>query len=387
MKKTLFAAILLAGTVLTGCGSGETLLAERREIENLQLVETLGYDRTEKGRVRLSASSGPESEELENVRVIAEGRSIPDALRALRRHAARGSLFFSHVQCIAVGERAAREGIGELLDWAERDGGVRLDLPLFVVRGGDASELITGSDDEQYEISAELLALQKGVEEDGSSYAYTLADVAERLARSGCALCCCVCASETEEFAPSSEGGITALPCGFAILSDGKLTGYADERASRGICLLTEHAGNGNMTLAVGEDSVSLTLGKCESRLRAHYDAEGKPWLEAEVHCRAAVSESPDTPLSTETDAVDAAFTEELHACVRAALGVLRAGGVDFLELERLFARADPVRRRGIDWAAELPHLRCSIRVSGTTERSFDIRDGVSTDGGGAEDV
>ena len=59
MKIFRIAAVLVLAALLTGC-SGGSIYSNYRELEQLMVIQTLGFDRTPDG-VRLSASSGSDS--------------------------------------------------------------------------------------------------------------------------------------------------------------------------------------------------------------------------------------------------------------------------------------------------------------------------------------
>ena len=59
MKIFRIAAVLVLAALLTGC-SGGSIYSNYRELEQLMVIQTLGFDRTSDG-VRLSASSGSDS--------------------------------------------------------------------------------------------------------------------------------------------------------------------------------------------------------------------------------------------------------------------------------------------------------------------------------------
>lgn len=384
--RSALAAALAALPMLGGCTGTGSVYANVRDVEDLQLIQTLGYDRGEDGRVVISAASGAGSEEMPAARLTGKGRSIPDALRDLRGWSSREEPFFSHVQCVVVGEDAAAQGLEELLDWAERSPQLRLDLPLFLVEGGSAKPLVTGSEDDKYESGAVLMALQRDVEYNGEAFCFTLSDVATHLARSGCALCCSVRAADPAQAVPSSQDALTARETGFAVLRDGKLLGFTGADAARGICLLLNKAGAGNVLLpdgAGGQATAALDGGG--AKLTAHFDAAGRPWLEVTLRYRAGITEawgSPDLEMAA-IPALNEAFSAWLTARAQDALGLSRAMEADYLELGRLFERCDPVRWQLIDWEKELPTLRCRIEAEGVVERSYDIGAPAHTQGDG----
>ena len=141
----LFLTVLLLG----GCA----LPVHTRELEQLQVIQTLGCDGAP-GAVTVSVSSGPDPSGEAPLRLAAEGRSLTKALETLQDASPREELFFAHTRFAVIGEAAARAGLAPLLDHFERSTQTPLTVPLFVVRGGEARQLLTGSEDPAYEATA-----------------------------------------------------------------------------------------------------------------------------------------------------------------------------------------------------------------------------------------
>lgn len=154
---------------------------------------------------------------------------------------------------VVIGEQAAREGLADVLDFFQRNTQTRLALPVFIVRGGTARELVTCPGDDLYEITSILSSVQRDTEKQGSAHCFTLLDIAQRLARSGAALCCTVTAAQTGGNAPAAqEGTLTALETGYAVLRDGALAFWLDREETQGTNLLLGLAGSESITLPDG---------------------------------------------------------------------------------------------------------------------------------------
>ena len=251
MKKRRFLPYIVSLFLLTGCGSSGSIYSNFRDVADLLPVQTLGYDRVD-GKVRLSVSSGRGTDELPTVILQGSGSSITEALEMVQDYSDWEDLFFAHIRYVVVGEQAAREGLDELMDWFERIPQTRLDVPIFLVEGGDAASLVAGSGD-KHEITSVLHSLQRDAARRGFTVCYTLADVAKRLAEDDCALCSSVRSVEVGGHVPTSPEGKTALESGFALLQDGALTAFTGEDAARGLCLLLNRAGTGRVELSDGQ--------------------------------------------------------------------------------------------------------------------------------------
>lgn len=364
MKKLLSMILALALLPLSGCSRTGSVYANFRAVEDLQLVQTFGFDWHD-GEITITVSSGEEMDKLPSSLLSASAPDIPQAIEQLQDWSAREDLFFAHIRYVLVGEEAARHGLETLLDWFERGIQTRLDLPIFVVEDGTAKELISGSADKLYEITAVLLSLERDVERRGKSYPFTLRDLASRMSRSGAGLCTSVCMAETGENVPSAPDGVTALETGFAVFRDWKLTAFSGREAAEGICLLLNKAGSGNILLPGESGFVTLEMGSAKTDFRPCRDAGGSLSLAAEIDCSASVVSSDPGNISHEEllPMLEDEFCAWLENRTEAALALWRESGADFLELWRYTDPAKPV-----------PETMTIVpKIRGRVERSYDL--------------
>lgn len=363
MKKAL-ALVLAALLILSGCSQTDTIYANFRAVEDLQLVQTFGFD-WEDGEITVTVSSGEETDKLPSSLLSASAPDIPQAIEKLQDWSAREDLFFAHIRYVLVGEEAARHGLETLLDWFERGIQTRLDLPIFVVEGGTARELISGSSDKLYEITAVLLSLERDVERRGKSYPFTLRELASRMSRSGAGLCTSVRMAETGDNVPSAPDGVTALETGFAVFKDWKLCAFSGREAAEGICLLLNKAGSGNILLSGDGGYVTLEMSGAKSRFRPFRDARGKASLAVETDCSASVvSSDPGTlPHEELLTLLEGEFERWIRQRTEAALALWQETGADFLELWRHFGTG----------SISPETLTVVTDCKGRLERSYDI--------------
>jgi len=140
MKRRLFIAIALSLLPLcAGCGADSgTIYANYRELENIEIVQTLGLDRAVGGGYTVTVSAGAGGQDEKPLIISGKGGSIPAAMEQVQRSCDKEELFYAHTRYVLVGERAAAQGIGTLLDYIARSTQIRLDVQLFIVRGGTA---------------------------------------------------------------------------------------------------------------------------------------------------------------------------------------------------------------------------------------------------------
>ena len=157
-------AALAALALLSGCAS----LLHPRLVEDLQLIQTIGFDGGI-GDMTVSVSSGEASEDAVSAQLAARGASIQTAVQRLQDFSPREELFFAHIRYAAVGEDCARGGITSILDYFERGTQTQLSVPLFVVKGESAYTLIAANGGEN-EITAALSSLEADTKRQGSAH-------------------------------------------------------------------------------------------------------------------------------------------------------------------------------------------------------------------------
>ena len=137
MKKVLLLLLLLCLLPgIAGCGG---LYAQRRELEQLRLMESMGLDAAPGGLI-LSLSSAP-SEEEASLCFSGSGSSLSQAMEQLQNRAGE-ELFCGHLQNILLGERYARQGVEDLLSAVCRSSDLRLDQPVFLLLEGSSREAL-----------------------------------------------------------------------------------------------------------------------------------------------------------------------------------------------------------------------------------------------------
>lgn len=366
MKKALI-WLLLCPVLLGGCG----LAARSRAVEQLRPVETMGYD-FDGAAVTVSAASGAGKP----MAVAARGGSIPQAMENLRGWSDAQELFFAHVRYVLAGEAGARLGLDELMDYFSRSTQTTLEIPLLVVRGGEAQELVTAPAGQEREITALLASMQRDAEQTGTARCFTLREIIRRLRRSGAALCCAVERRQPGENAPDAEDAPSVLCAGYAVLKNAALAAFLDTEAALGTDLILDLAGQANYVLPCAEGSVTVSLLKSETELVPLRDSRGALTVLVSTRLRAGVLSDRGSDIADPEvrRALENALARAAAAQEAAALTACRELDADFLELRRA------VGGRAPEAAAPdfLRTLRWQVRVEALLERSYDL------DGGGA---
>lgn len=373
MKKLLAAALcVLATLTLGGCENGN-LYSDMREIDQLELIQTIGLDAAEDGYVTATAASGVSigsgsSTVLENT-----SRTVARALREMQNYTSKKYIFYSHVRYLLIGEDAARAGLGRYLDYVERTVDVRLGTGLIIVRGGRAGELIklTSSDEES---TAELLeSLEKDVRLMSESSVSSCGEVAEKLAETGSAVAAAVTLERGE------EDGFRIVSTGYAVIKDGALAGYVDTGTARAVNLLAGEVEGDVTEVPDGNGSFAalrITGGKAE------FDADISDGVPTAIRISAKVTANIEE-LGSRIDIYDEAVTDRLAdelarleaERIAAVLAMSRELECDFLGIAGHLRMKHPIAMDAVkdEWESLLASAEITVSVDAEIERTYDI--------------
>ena len=355
-------AALAALALLSGCAS----LLHPRQVEDLQLIQTIGFDGGI-GDMTVSVSSGEASEDAVSAQLAARGASIQTAVQRLQDFSPREELFFAHIRYAAVGEDCARGGITPILDYFERGTQTQLSVPLFVVKGESAYTLVAANGGEN-EITAALSSLEADTKRQGSARCFTVLEIASRLNRSGAALACAIAPTAPERSVPEAEDGATlALEAGYAVFRGETLCGFLDTDAALGADLLLGFAPQASYVLPDGSGgTVTVQLHTAKASLSPVRNG-GETAVRIAVRVRAGVTESSgaDTADAEMLARLEDGLSRAVAAQIEAAAEASKALDADFLELWRVLPE---VKDEGV-----LASLRTLVQTESVLERSYDI--------------
>lgn len=347
MKTKLILLVLCAALLFGGSG----LYGNFRETEKLTVIQTVGVDAAPAGVV-LSAAAD------EKTKLCAAAPDLSAAQEKLQDISPGGELFFAHTAYALLGEAQARQGIAAFADLIGRSTFFRLDMPVFVTLGGEASGLVLSAAD-----ATELLrSTERNLEKRGSCHVYSVGEVVADLDRSGAALLCAVKTAEAKSSDPEAENGeLCAEPAGYAILKDGRLVGSLDPDAALGVELLLNRAGPAVVPL--GGSAVQLDKAKCELA----------PEIEDGRITALSITLTVSAALLEKGGAADLAaeLEQELKTRLSAALDKAVALDCDFMQLRDAVAAAKPLRYRTL--TLDPKSLRYTVKVDAAIDRSFDL--------------
>jgi hypothetical protein len=257
---------------------------------------------------------------------------------------------------------------------------------MFVVRGGSAKALMTGSGDADYDISEALSSLEQVVERRGGSHVFTCTDTARALSEYGAALICAVEAQELEGSVFSGEGEVTAVPRGFGVLKNGRLVGFLDEGEAMAACMFIR-GGLANVVIPAPDGgTVTLTIENSEIDLRPVWEGDTLARIDVDVDSLAEIVEmSCFQPADDQAflDALGQSLSRELQERFQSLLRQEKELGADFLGLGGKIRDRDARRFDALP-SPWLDSAEFSVSVNARVGRTADLNGSVSVNGGGA---
>ncbi|WP_413376631.1 Ger(x)C family spore germination protein [Alkalihalobacillus sp. 1P02AB] len=147
MKRTLlflFLTVFLLAS-LSACWN-------RREVTDLAIAVSLGIDKSDEGHFivtvqvlnpnEVAAVEGGGGYDSPVTTYSASGEMLFEALRKLTKQVPR-SIYLAHIRMIVFGEKYAREGIYDSLDFLSRDHEMRTDFYIVVAKDKSANEVLS----------------------------------------------------------------------------------------------------------------------------------------------------------------------------------------------------------------------------------------------------
>ena len=382
MKK-LLALILCAAELLLFAGRGG-LRGNYREVEELLVIQTMGLDKT-LGGVTLSLAAAGDSED-KVARMEADGVSISAAMERIRDYAWEEDLFCPHIGRLLIGEKLAEAGIESALAYICRSPELRLDMPLFVVRGGEAADAVmtVGSGDKG--ICDVMRIIEQDFKRRGESGLTTASQILRDTARCGSSLICALelgRASESTE-PPDAENAApearSIAPMGYAILREGRLCRYLTPEQAVAVGLLINKPGRATIDLRDrhGEAAVlELNGGGC--RIRPVWEGEILKGVDIACQAQASLLERGGRGAMNEAEDLDyltARLESKLAGWLSAALQASKELKADYLCLAETLERADPAAWKALDrdFIDLLPELELQVTVSAKLNQMNDMK-------------
>lgn len=389
MKKTGIVYLLLLAVacslLLTGCG-GMTLYSNYIELEDLNLIKTVGVDGTAEG-VRVTASTGLGLNGSAPKIYVSEGKTLSQALNSLRHAQIGKEIIFSHIENIIIGEKNSDGIIGECVDFLVRSVSIRLDSRMLIVRGGTAQELVMSTAGQNTSASDMIETMNKNIQRLSEGYIFTCLDIAILLENTGRAVIMAVRVIDSDEL---SEGAPEKMisPDGFGIIKDGRLTGFAERDEAKGVCILMNRAKAGNITVENDfGDIVTLGITSVRTEYEPEFDDGGR-LIRVYVNIKAAgnivegVTEEKGDGADYKSGVADA-FSRQILEAAESALRSSVMADIDYMEIGKQAEIKAPVKFKKMDsdWQDIFSDTEFRIKVESTVKRTYDTDEPLNLSG------
>ena len=372
MKKFI-AALCALSLILTASGcSGGSIYSNYRDIAELLVIQTLGFDLSDAG-VRLSVSAegstgaGKDNEGKTPVRLSVDAQSMTEAQDALQHYSGGLRLFFGHTAYIVLGENVLNTDTAQFFDCIERDAAFRLCIPVFAA-SGSASELVMGAGADEHDATRLMRAVTENLRLRGDAHIFTAAEIVSALDSNGAALICAVKAVPADTIDPdAAEGEMAIVPDGYTIINNNKAAGHIPMELARGVSLILNEAGS--MPVVVGNATLQIDRSSCE--LEPVF-GDGLEGVAININISASLAEARG---DFDPGELTREFEAEARSWVEDVLELQKSSACDFLHLGSALEIRHPQRLRGAseNFALIAPGLDFTVRVTADLDRSFHL--------------
>ena len=425
-------AIFLIGLVLVVLALGQDSLPYSRDIEDLELMRVMGIDQGEKTEDGLKVtmvggdqSTGKEGESQKPVALSQEAATLSKACTIMKSYGEK-FISYGHITQCLVGEEAAGRDLVQLLDYYERDIELRLNAPLYIVRGGTAGEVLEGGGEEEGgTVIKRLESIEIDTQFQSDTSTRTVKDVLGQLSENGCALVPALTLMEEGETGENGagqqgqggqgsggsdaqgqgeSGGGAASPAqgeqqeggeasqgqeetkktiqtaGYAVFRENRLTGFLEEGEARGANFLMDEIYGGILELELKDGSlVSVQLLDSHCEWHPGFRKDGSlERLTAELKVEGSLNE-----IMGNADPMDKAVLDEMEAQAEEQIRQMAAGVLarsqeertDFLHLKRTIGVLRPDRWYQLqeEWETVFPDLDWRVEVTMHLRRTYDV--------------
>lgn len=397
--KRLTALLLTLALIPALCGCS-TVYTNYREMEQLLVLQTMGVDHADSGGVVLSLASGSASgKRTEPVRLRMTGATIATALSRAQNYSFEESLFFSHMDAVVLGEEYAKRGTVDCVDYICQSPRLRMDMPIYIVKGGTAETALLNTGDDSAGISELLRGVREYYDVRGDGSVYTVSDFARDTLRHGAALICALEltpsvqqssaeqqsttaldeGADTEGSADSADSTgtdsasaasvgerLTAAAAGYAVMRDMKLCAYIGLDDALGVSFLKNTVGQSDIVVTDRHgDNVTLEINDGGCKITPRWASDGTlSRIDIAARADATVLEADGT-----ANFAGAEYTDHLTAQLESYISerisrILRLAGAleaDFVGLGAAIEQSSP-----INWAvmsAAFPSMLASLEV------------------------
>lgn len=382
MKKLIIIFLsLLSIPALCGCGS---IYSNYREVEQIKVIQTMGLDYIPGGvKLSLSSDSGGSGSE-EPLCFECTGSSISEAMDKIRTYSSEEDLFFAHISRIIIGEEAAKHGIDNYLSYVCRSPKIRIDTPIFIIKGETAAHLMSELSSSTKGVSEVLEAVEANISNLSNRQILNTAEIINSMEKNGGATICALEFTEGAQQNSDSESGekdMTASISGYAVMNNSQLCSFINMDEAVGLCFLLNRVGISNIIIEdINGEPVTMEISRGGSRLSPRWGDDGELiGIDVFANVSATVLEMEENKEISEAELSDyliSGLESEVSSRIAAVLQLSRKLQTDFLGLGSKIELEAPYKYRSMDssFIEKLPSLELRVSVSGELCHTKDIK-------------
>ncbi|MBD0382396.1 Ger(x)C family spore germination protein [Paenibacillus sedimenti] len=366
MKPFIHTGLLLMLLITSGCW-------DRTEINDLAFVMGTALDLSDEGEILGSVQvavplagqgtpRGGGTQEKFFV-ITAEGKTSNEVLQRLQKKLSR-RLYYAHRSVVFVGEKLAKHGIKDLLDFFSRDPHSRLRTYIMVVKGGEGRDILKVRYPFE-EVPAEAV---KEMEILGSDLGATLRDLFVISSSDGIHPVMGVIESAVPSEGLDERKNKVFQLAGAAIFKDFKLAGLLGEKETGGLLWTTNQMKNGRVIAHLPGGKVGMVLTKTNRKIIPEING-GKVKFNIQLEGEGSVNDN-DSPLDISQpknlELVQKAMEKSVETQVRDFLSkVQKQYKVDVVGFGQEIYRNEPKQWKVLkeQWDKKFPEAEISIAV------------------------
>lgn len=383
MKKLLVSVMIcMMAAVLTGCKGP---IAGREDVENLYFIKVAGIDK-EENKVRITAVSksakgggegGPP--EVEPNILFTEGNTMFNVVRMQHTYSNKRP-FWGMTEHIIIGEDGAKYGLRSLTDFLVRDHESRLNMRVFVARGGSAEKTIKGSANSKYFIGDRLESLEKRRGNFSMSTQVNLHELCGMLdsKTSSPYLPCIQLVSGVEQLGTEPDNNIELM--GLAVFKDDKLLYYLDGNETRGFNFIKGDVESGVIPVKdhTGQE-VSLEIITAGRKIKTYIN-DGIPSVDLTIRMTTNIDEQWSAEDIYNEEALIFLNSEQSAAIKSEVLNVIKIAqerNTDIFGFGDTIYHQHPGKWKDIEgkWEELFPKMEINVNVESKINRTYDIKE------------
>lgn len=289
VKITIAAFLFMLPLFLTGCWNN-------RDLTEINIVSAYGIDRTEDGKVLLTAqvvepaaiqstSSGkgkgggtqPKPVFVESY----EGETVFEAIRGMLSIVDK-RLFLSTAQILILGERLSENNINEVLDYFQRDHEVEYKIDVLVAKGITPKEILEMETDMDSIPAVYIKGTIENTVSRGTVKRTMLIDLVKDMGSSGRQLA-------IGNVTKAGEKEVRTE--GTAVFRDGKLAGWLEPSETRGYLFATGKVKSAIVNIPVDNGKIAMEIIRSKGKVNVEFENGEPALLTVKVELEANVGE------------------------------------------------------------------------------------------------